>query len=112
MDNGLITAAALSLAAAVFCGCRYIKLKREVLEFSEQLEESLDLVVAGKQPQEGKQTDTLFAKLNEKLARIWHIFELKGQENLAEKMRVQNPAFQPEYLSGHFKGQSESGGKK
>ncbi len=47
MDNGLITAAALSLAAAVFCGCRYIKLKREVLEFSEQLEESLDLVVAG-----------------------------------------------------------------
>lgn len=89
MDNWLITAAVLSLAAAGFSGYRYMKIKREVLEFSEQLEESLDLVVAGKQPQEGKQTDTLFAKLNEKLARIWHIFELKGQENLAEKMRLQ-----------------------
>lgn len=89
MDNWLITAAVLSLAAAVFCGYRYIKLKKEVLEFSKQLEESLDCIIAGKQPQEGKQTDTLFAKLNEKLVRIWHIFELKGQANLAEKMQLQ-----------------------
>ncbi|MCM1561866.1 MAG: HAMP domain-containing histidine kinase, partial [Butyrivibrio sp.] len=89
MDRWLIIAAVLLLAAAAFNRYRYIKLKKEVLEFSEQLEKSLDFVIAGKQPQEGKQTDTLFAKLNEKLTRIWHIFELKGQENLIEKKQLQ-----------------------
>lgn len=78
-----------SVTVTGITGWKYIKLKRDIEEFSAQMEESLDQVIAGNPVAEGKMEDTLFGKLNEKLSRVWHIFVLKGQENFAEKIKLQ-----------------------
>lgn len=84
-------AAAALLLVAVFFAYRYARLKRQVGAFTSRMEESFDRMLAG-EPAEDRDTDTedtLFGKLNERLGRAWQIFERRGQENLAERQKLQ-----------------------
>lgn len=79
----------IMLLLAVFFGLRYAWLRREVYDFSNRLEDNLDRMLAGNPAEDGSTDDTLFGKLNEKLTRVWQIFESKRQANLEEKRNLQ-----------------------
>ncbi len=65
------------------------KLKKEVYQFTEELEKSLDDMVSGKElPAVGQDEDTLWGKIYEKLWRVNHIWQKKEEESLDEKNKM------------------------
>lgn len=84
-----MTAGAALFILAAFFLYRYEKLKRDVLEFSDRMEESLDRILAGEPVEEGSAEESLFGKLNERLNRVWQIFAARGQENRSEREKLQ-----------------------
>ena len=67
-------------AVAAFFVIKYCMLRRNVKEFAAQMEECLDQVIAGDTVEPEKMQDTLFAKLQEKLYRVEHIFALREKK--------------------------------
>lgn len=76
-------------AVAAFFVIKYCMLRRNVKEFAAQMEECLDQVIAGDTVEPEKMQDTLFAKLQEKLYRVEHIFALREKKNQKEKETLQ-----------------------
>ena len=76
-------------AVAAFFVIKYCMLRRNVKEFAAQMEECLDQVIAGDTVEPEKMQDTLFAKLQEKLYRVEHIFDLREKKNQKEKETLQ-----------------------
>lgn len=65
------------------------KLKKEVYQFTEELEKSLDDMISGKElPAAGQDEDTLWGKIYEKLWRCNHIWQKKEEESLDEKNKM------------------------
>ncbi len=101
-------------AVAVFFVVKYCMLRRNIKEFAAQMEECLDQVIVGDTVEPEKMQDTLFAKLQEKLYRVEHIFALRGEKESAGKRNFTGANFgyipskpypdcKPEYLSGYVK---------
>lgn len=83
----VITSAALLLAA--FSGWRMWRQKKDIYAFTEELEENLDAILAGKPlKKNGETRDTLAGKMNEKLVRVCHIQERKEQESREAKEQM------------------------
>lgn len=76
-------------AVAVFFVVKYCMLRRNIKEFAAQMEECLDQVIVGDTVEPEKMQDTLFAKLQEKLYRVEHIFALREKKNQQEKETLQ-----------------------
>lgn len=75
----IIAACAVGASAAV--AWRMHRLKRDVYEFADCLEQNLDAVIQGRKPQEtGETEDSLLGRVNEKLYRVNYILEQKEQE--------------------------------
>lgn len=70
-------------------GLAVLEFEKEVYTFSDLLEESLDQILEGNPVPEDGMQDSLFGKLNEKLGRVWQIFERRGQENRQERQKLQ-----------------------
>ena len=86
----MIIVAAVAVVTAGYTTIRYVRLRAQVRQFTAQMEESLDQILEGKSLPEAVMEDTLFARLQEKLMRTGHIFELKKKENLEEKLQLQS----------------------
>lgn len=88
MDWSVIIAVCAVTAAAV-TACRMWKLKRDVYEFADALEESLDAVIRGQEPAKtGEMEDSLLGKVNEKLYRVNHILQKKEQESAGNREQM------------------------
>ena len=80
MDWSVITSV-FAAAAAAAMAWKMRRLKKDIYEFADSLEENLDAVIQGKEPENtGDTADSLSGKLNEKLHRVNHILEQKEQE--------------------------------
>lgn len=88
MDWTVIIMVCAAAAAAVMA-LRMWKLKRDIYEFADSLEQNLDAVIQGRQPEEtGGTEDSLLGKVNEKLYRVNHIFEQKEQERIRDREQM------------------------
>ncbi len=88
MDWSVITAICAAAAAAVM-GWRLRRLKKDVWEFADSLEQNLDAVIRGQEPEEIQgMDDSLLGKVNEKLHRVNHILEKKDQETQQNKEQI------------------------
>lgn len=82
----LIIWAVLASAAAIIMLYRQWNYKREVYQFTEQLERWLDNIISEKPlEQTGEAEDTLQSKIYEKLQRVYYIFRRKKEESAREK---------------------------
>ena len=83
----ILTGCALLTAAAL--AWRLYALKRDIYQFADQLEKSLDGILSGKEPEKGwEDEDTLWGKICEKLRRVNHIWQRKEEESLSEKNKM------------------------
>ena len=83
-----ITVCAVTVAGIL--AWRYRKLKKDVYEFADRMEQNLDAVIRWEKPETAGETqDSLTGKLSEKLERADHILERRAQENLEEKRQIQ-----------------------
>ena len=81
---------ACAAAAAGILAWRYRRLKKDVYEFADCMEQNLDAVIRGEKPEmTGETQDSLTGKVSEKLERADHILERRAQENLEEKRQIQ-----------------------
>lgn len=88
MDWTVIIAVCAAAAAGVM-GWKLWKMKRDVYEFADALEESLDAVIQGRRPRESGETeDTLLGRVNEKLRRVFHILEKKEEETARSRQQI------------------------
>lgn len=82
----------LTLCAVLFSialAWKMWKLKKEIYQFTEELEKSLDDMISGKElPAAGQDEDTLWGKIYEKLWRFNHIWQKKEEESLSEKNKM------------------------
>ena len=86
----LAVAAVCMTLAAVVLAWKYRKLKMEVYEFADQVEQNLDAVIRGEKPEMNRETeDSLLGKISEKLERADHILERRARENQEEKRQIQ-----------------------
>ena len=80
---------ACAIALAGILSWKLWKLKQDVCEFADRLDESLDAVLQGRKPEESADTqDSLLGKVNEKLGRTLHVLETKNEENLRGKQQM------------------------
>ena len=83
----LTVCTSLSTAVLIF---KVRHLKQEVYQFADQLEESLDHILSGKEPETiCANTDTLWGKISEKLWRASHVWQRKDQEIITEKKELE-----------------------
>lgn len=88
MDWTVIIAVCAAAAAGIM-GWKLWKMKRDVYEFADALEESLDAVIQGRRPRESGETeDTLLGRVNEKLRRVFHILEKKEEETARSRQQI------------------------
>ena len=88
MDWTVIIAVCAAAAAGVM-GWKLWKMKRDIYEFADALEESLDAVIQGRRPRESGETeDTLLGRVNEKLRRVFHILEKKEEETARSRQQI------------------------
>ncbi len=79
----------LTLLFSGYMAWRQYRLKKDVYDFARKIEESLDAVIMGKRMQSAEEiTDTLFGRVNEKLARAEDILESKERESLEGKRQM------------------------
>lgn len=82
----------LTLCAVLFSialAWKMWKLKKEIYQFTEELEKSLDDMISGKElSAAGQDEDTLWGKIYEKLWRFNHIWQKKEEESLSEKNKM------------------------
>lgn len=79
----------LTLLFSGYMAWRQYQLKKDVYDFARKIEESLDAVIMGKRMQSAEEiTDTLFGRVNEKLARAEDILESKERESLEGKRQM------------------------
>lgn len=78
-----------AIALAGILVWRMQKLKRDVCDFADGLEHSLDEILQGRKPEESADAqDSLLGKVNEKLGRVFHVLETKAEENLRGKQQM------------------------
>lgn len=84
-----------ALATAGILAWKMRRLKREVYQFADQVEESLDNIITGKGMENirkkrnpSEQEDTLWGKTCEKLWRADHIWQKKEEESRSEKEKM------------------------
>ena len=78
-----------AIALAGILVWRMQKLKRDVCDFADGLERSLDEILQGRKPEESADAqDSLLGKVNEKLGRVFHVLETKAEENLRGKQQM------------------------
>lgn len=83
----ILTVCALLLAAAL--AWKMYLLKKDIYQFADELEKSLDQIISGKGLGEGcEDEDTLRGKIYERLRRMSHIWQKKEEESLAEKEKM------------------------
>lgn len=83
----LTVCASLSTAVLIY---KVRRLKQEVYQFADQLEEALDHILSGKEPEAiCENTDTLWGKISEKLWRASHVWQRKEQEIITEKKELE-----------------------
>ena len=88
MDWTVIIAVCAAGAAAVMAWKMW-RLKRNVYEFADSLEQNLDAVIQGREPEEtGETEDSLLGRVNEKLHRVNHILEQKEQETVQNREQM------------------------
>ena len=88
MDWTVIIAVCAAAAAGIM-GWKLWKMKRDVYEFADALEESLDAVIQGRRSRESGETeDTLLGRVNEKLRRVFHILEKKEEETARSRQQI------------------------
>lgn len=88
MDWSVIIAVCAAAAAGAM-GWKMRRLKQEIYGFADALEQSLDAVIRGKEPEEaGDMEDTLLGKVNEKLCRVNHILEKKEEEAVRNRQQM------------------------
>ena len=88
MDWTVIIAVCAAAAAGVM-GWKLWKMKRDIYEFADALEENLDAVIQGRRPRESGETeDTLLGRVNEKLRRVFHILEKKEEETARSRQQI------------------------
>ena len=86
----LAVAAVCMTLAAVVLAWKYRKLKMDVYEFADQVEQNLDAVIRGEKTEMNRETeDSLLGKISEKLERADHILERRARENQEEKRQIQ-----------------------
>lgn len=80
-----VCAALFSIALAL----KMWKLKKEIYQFTDELEKNLDDMISGKElPAAERDEDTLWGKIYEKLWRVNHIWQKKEEESLSEKNKM------------------------
>ena len=88
MDWTVIIAVCVALVTGVI-GWKLWKLKQDIYEFADALEQSLDAVIHGRKPQEIREAeDTLLGKVNEKLCRVCHILEKKEEDTARSRQQM------------------------
>lgn len=86
---GMIILTVCAVLFSIVLAWKMWKLKKEVYQFTEELEKSLDDMVSGKElPAVGQDEDTLWGKIYEKLWRVNHIWQKKEEESLDEKNKM------------------------
>lgn len=82
----------LTVCAALFSialAWKMWKLKKEIYQFTDELEKNLDDMISGKElPAAERDEDTLWGKIYEKLWRVNHIWQKKEEESLSEKNKM------------------------
>lgn len=79
----------ICIAAVLYMIWKMRCLKRDIYEYSSQLEQSLDAMLSGKDMDEfGGVQDILWDKTYERLRRLWHIWQKQNQSNLEEKKQI------------------------
>lgn len=88
MDKLTIVVILLTVAL-LYSVLRLMKLKREIYQFADQLEQDMETVLSGKKLDDaGVLAESLSGKFKEKLLRMQHIWELKDQESMKEKQMM------------------------
>lgn len=65
------------------------KMKKKIYIFAEQLEQTMDAVLAGREAERRyEMEDTLIGRISEKFARVCHIWDRKKEEEKAEKEKM------------------------
>ncbi len=86
---GLIILAICASVLAAVMAWKMWRMKKEVYQFAEHLEENLDNIISGKEMiSMGETEDSLWGKVNEKLLRTAHIWERKEQKSIKEKKEI------------------------
>lgn len=81
--------ASVFFVISVVMGCRMWRLKKDIYDFTSQLEQNLDAMASEKDIEvPNEPNDTLMGKMYEKLQRLNHIWKMKHVENLAEKNNI------------------------
>lgn len=82
-----LTACALLLSAVL--SWKLYFLKKDIYRFADRLEESLDRIISGKEPEgDWEDEDTLWGNVCEKLRRVNHVWQRKEEESLSEKNKM------------------------
>lgn len=83
----VLTACALLLSAVL--AWKMYFLKKDIYRFADRLEESLDRIISGKEPEgDWEDEDTLWGNVCEKLRRVNHVWQRKEEESLSEKNKM------------------------
>lgn len=76
-----VSIALCAVAVAAALAYKICRLKKDIYDFADSFEKSLDAVIEGRTPDpEGEMEDTLTGRVNEKLQRTEHILEQKSRE--------------------------------
>lgn len=86
---GMIILTGCALLTAAVLAWKLYTLKRDIYQFADQMEKSLDGILSGKEPEKGwENEDALWGKICEKLRRVNHIWQRKEKESLSEKNKM------------------------
>lgn len=90
MDRTVMTV--IMAAALIFAGVmafKMHKLKKDIYDFADGLERSLDEIIKGREPKAGDETaDTLAGRVDERLRRMYHIWEQKDREKEESRRQI------------------------